>query len=215
MAKKRLTSRADPLDKIVIYGYLWAMNQSSKKDKLTKKQSLFALEYIKDFNASRAALAAGYAPKSAYSIGCTLLKNHKVNAAISRYKQERVERVSIDADYVLRRLAQIDMMDISDIFDGENLLPVKDWPKVWRTTLSALDIKQIREMSEDGTPAKAILKKIKWPDKLRTLELIGKHVGVKAFAEQYQHTHGVDDETIKSLRDLLGNAKRKKVANRG
>lgn len=54
------------------------------------------------------------------------------------------------------------------------------WSKAWRTTLSAIDI---AELSSDGDQA-AILKKIKWPDKVRNLELIGKHVDVSAFVDR-------------------------------
>lgn len=33
----------------------------------------------------------------------------------------------------------------------------------------------------------ALLKKIKWPDKVKNLELLGKHVSVQAFKEQSSH----------------------------
>ena len=42
---------------------------------MTNKQELFILEYQKDFNATRAAVAVGYSPKTAYSQGQRLLKD--------------------------------------------------------------------------------------------------------------------------------------------
>lgn len=44
----------------------------------------------------------------------------------------------------------------------------------------------------------ALLKKIKWPDKIKNLELLGKHVSVQAFREQVKSEH-----IVESLSDLM------------
>lgn len=146
--------------------------------KLTDKQELFAREYLKDLNATQAAIRAGYSAKTAQEQASRLLSNVMVQSRISELKAERNEEVGIDAAYVLRRLVEIDQMDVLDILlaNGE-LKPIKDWPKVWRTTLSGMDV---TEMAGD---AAGLLKKIKWPDKVKNLELLGKHVTVQAFKE--------------------------------
>jgi len=41
---------------------------------LTNKQEKFVNEYLKDYNATQAALRAGYSPKTAYAIGSENLK---------------------------------------------------------------------------------------------------------------------------------------------
>lgn len=62
----------------------------------------------------------------------------------------------------------------------EMFKPIREWPKIWRTTLSGFDLSStIMNMNEDSI--ETILKKIKWPDKVKNLELIGKHVDVNAF----------------------------------
>lgn len=146
--------------------------------KLTDKQELFAREYLKDLNATQAAIRAGYSVKSAQEQASRLLSNVMVQSRISELKAERNEEVGIDAAYVLRRLVEIDQMDVLDILlpSGE-LKPIKDWPKTWRTTLSGMDV---TEMAGDDP---GFLKKIKWPDKVKNLELLGKHVTVQAFKE--------------------------------
>ncbi|MDR5611369.1 MAG: terminase small subunit, partial [Arsenophonus sp.] len=78
--------------------------------------------------------------------------------------------------------------------ESGDLRPIKDWPKVWRTTLSGFDIAAIRV---DG--AEALLKKIKWPDKIKNLELLGKHVSVQAFRDQIKNEHDV----VGTLSDLM------------
>ena len=146
--------------------------------KLTDKQELFAREYLKDLNATQAAIRAGYSVKTAQEQASRLLSNVMVQSHISELKAERNEEVGIDATYVLRRLVEIDQMDVLDILlpNGE-LKPIKDWPKTWRTTLSGMDV---TEMAGDDP---GFLKKIKWPDKVKNLELLGKHVTVQAFKE--------------------------------
>lgn len=146
--------------------------------KLTDKQELFAREYLSDLNATQAAKRAGYSDKTAYSIGQENLKKPEIQDRISELNAARMERIKVDADYVLRRLVEIDEMDVIDILlaNGE-LKPIAQWPKVWRTTLSGMDV---TEMAGD---AAGLLKKIKWPDKVKNLELLGKHVTVQAFKE--------------------------------
>ncbi|EOH6202511.1 terminase small subunit [Citrobacter farmeri] len=148
--------------------------------KLTDKQELFAREFIKDLNATQAAIRAGYSEKSSRNQGARMMANDDILTRIAELKADRNEQVGVDAAYVLRRLTEIDQMDVLDILlaNGE-LKPIKDWPKVWRTTLSGMDV--VEMASADSA---ALLKKIKWPDKVKNLELLGKHVTVQAFKEQ-------------------------------
>ncbi|HBM8406689.1 TPA: terminase small subunit [Citrobacter freundii] len=148
--------------------------------KLTDKQELFAREFIKDLNATQAVIRAGFSEKSARNQAYRLMTNDDILNRIAELKADRNEQVGVDAAYVLRRLTEIDQMDVLDILlaNGE-LKPIKDWPKVWRTTLSGMDV--VEMASADSA---ALLKKIKWPDKVKNLELLGKHVTVQAFKEQ-------------------------------
>ena len=149
---------------------------------LTDKQEMFCREYLIDLNATQAAIRAGYSEKTARASGCENLTKPDLQNRIAELKAERNEQVNVDAAYVLRRLIEIDEMDVLDILlaNGE-LKPIKDWPKVWRTTLSGMDV---TEMAGD---AAGLLKKIKWPDKVKNLELLGKHVTVQAFKDNVKN----------------------------
>lgn len=68
---------------------------------LSNKQRVFVEEYLKDWNATQAALRAGYSAKTAYSIGQENLKKPEVNTAI----QARITEKVMSADEVLLRLA--------------------------------------------------------------------------------------------------------------
>ncbi|MFP2377762.1 terminase small subunit [Enterobacter ludwigii] len=180
--------------------------------KLTDKQELFAREFIVDLNATQAVIRAGFSEKSARNQAYRLMTNDDILDRIAELKAERNEQVGVDAAYVLRRLTEIDQMDVLDILlsNGE-LKPIKDWPKVWRTTLSGMDV--VEMASADSA---ALLKKIKWPDKVKNLELLGKHVNVQAFKENIKTeisgagggpivtTDMSPEEAAEKYKDLMG-----------
>lgn len=148
---------------------------------LTDKQALFVKEYLIDLNATQAAIRAGYSSQTASEQSSRLLTNVKVQAAIQKAQEKRNKRLDIDADYVLKRHIEIDEMDVADICDEHgNLLPIMEWPKAWRRTISGIDVSELLG-AEDVT---AIVKKIKWPDKLRNIEMLGKHIDIQAYNER-------------------------------
>ena len=167
---------------------------------LNAKQEAFCREYIIDLNATQAAIRAGYSEKTAYSQGERLLRNVEAKEFIASLVNKRNQVIEVNANYVLNRLVEIDQMDVADILaeDG-SLKPIRDWPKVWRTTLSGLDVMTIFNSEEATT--ESVLKKIKWPDKVKNLELLGKHVNVNAFAEKKQE--GGNDDLAESISKLI------------
>ncbi|WP_176317883.1 terminase small subunit [Burkholderia vietnamiensis] len=147
--------------------------------KLTAKQQCFVNEYLIDLNATAAARRAGYSVKTADRIGPELLGKTWVAAAIAAGKAERAERMKIDAAYVVQRLVEIDRMDVLDIMtDDMALKPVSEWPKVWRQYLSGFDLAEMFDGTGDAREMVGIMKKIKWPDKVKNLELLGRHFGI-------------------------------------
>jgi phage terminase small subunit len=99
------------------------------------------------------------------------------------------KRFEVDASYVLERLVTIDKMDIIDVIDEDGRLrPVKEWPEVWRQFVGQFEVEEIFAGRGDERLNIGLLKKLKWPDKLRNLELLGKHVNVNAFKEVQEHT---------------------------
>ena len=168
---------------------------------LSEKQLRFIDEFIIDLNAKRAAIRAGYSGKTAEQQGSRLLSNAKVRDEIERRKTARSEETKIDAAWVLKRLAAEAEADIADLYgpDGQ-LLPVKEWPKIWRQGLVAgVDVEEIHV---EGVKMGEV-KKIRLSDRIRRLELIGKHVKVNAFQEVVQH------KGLEGLADRLARAKKR------
>ncbi len=153
---------------------------------LTPKQQRFVDEYLIDLNAAAAARRAGYAEKRADAMGHENLRKPEIAAAIAQAQAERAKRTQIDADWVLRRLAAMADADLADLYGpGGTLRPVSDWPEVWRRGLVVgVEVDEIRV----GAESIGATKKAKIADRLKALELIGRHVAVGAWREKVEHT---------------------------
>ncbi|PHM39282.1 terminase [Xenorhabdus mauleonii] len=158
--------------------------------KMTTKQKMFCREYLVDLNATQAAIRAGYSPRRASELGYQLMQKPYVVALIDELKAERNRQLGIDANYVLMRLVEIDQMDVADILKEDlSIKPLSQWPESWRRYLSGFNLTEMFEGRGDERDMVGILKKIKWPDKVKNLELLGKHVSVQAFRENVKAEH--------------------------
>ncbi|EJW1158070.1 terminase small subunit [Salmonella enterica] len=161
--------------------------KSTQYKPLTAMQEAYAQEYTKcPENQTQAAINAGFSPNTAAVKASVMMRDERIQKRIAELMEERNKRLRVSADYVLIRLVEIDQMDVIDILNDDGILkPIREWPKIWRTTLSGFDLSSTI-MNMDETSIETILKKIKWPDKVKNLELIGKHVDVNAFKERLE-----------------------------
>jgi phage terminase small subunit len=160
---------------------------------LTAKQSTFVAEYLIDLNATQAAIRAGYSKGTADKQGPRLLSSPGVKAAIDAGKIKRSEKIGIDAEWVLQRLIEESEADLADIFDdNNNLKPIEAWPKIWRQGLVAgVEVDAFYEGHGKDRIQIGETKKVRLSERLRRVELIGKHVRVNAFQETVNVT-GID-----------------------
>ena len=179
---------------------------SESKKTIELRYRSFALEYIIDFNATRAAEVCGYSKKTAPQQGSRLLSKVKVQEYISEFMKERSDKTKVDAEYVLTRLHDMAEADPMDIMDDETgaFKPIKDWTPVWPKMSSAIDIKEIMEYQreENGMVKVGDMVKFKFPERLRILEVLGKHVDVQAFLQKVEVTEGGElAERLRRARD--------------
>ena len=175
------------------------------KPKLTAKQELFCQEYLIDLNATQAAIRAGYSESTAHSIGAENLTKPLIQEVISKANQNRLKSTTTTANYVLQRLKQIDELDILDIVkdDLSGFKSLSDWPKVWRISISSLDMKRIVTKTNDGDSIESLIEKIKWPDKVKNLEMIGRHVSVKAWDKDFDDGAADMADALSKIADKL------------
>ena len=140
--------------------------------------------------------------KTAYNSGYENMRKREIQKRIEELKDERCERTQIDADYVLMRLVETDQLDILDIVNSDmSFKPLIEWPKVWRQSISAMDIAEISA----GDNVSSVVRKIKWPDKVKNIELIGKHVDVGAFKDRLEVSGNLGlSERVKKARERSG-----------
>lgn len=165
--------------------------------KLNDKQERFATEVVKNGGDKVQAFKASGWSWGSYTLNALGVQadkafNHpKISlriAELQALKEEVAEEdFKIDARYVLKRLHDIDNLDVLDIMEDDlkSFKKLSEWPKVWRISVSGIDL---MTMAQGDTDIDSIIKKIKWPDKTKNLELLGKHVGVNAFKEVIEHT---------------------------
>jgi len=74
---------------------------------LTAQQYRFCLEYLKDYNGTKAATRAGYSPDSAASQASRLLKHEKINAELKKIERQAASFAAITPESVLTGIKQI------------------------------------------------------------------------------------------------------------
>lgn len=134
------------------------------------------------------------------------MRNPEVAAEIARRQEERSAQTKIDAAWLLKRLADEATADIADIYDEDGqLLPVKQWPLIWRQGLvQGIEVEELFEGRGEDREHIGRVRKVRLDNRVKRLELIGKHIGVKAFEDQVNIT-GLD-----ALADRLARAKSRK-----
>ncbi len=95
----------------------------SKKQgkKLTEKQERFIREYLIDFNATRAAKAAGYKENTAYQIGHENLSKPEIQEAIQKEIEKRNKRTEKKQDRAVEMIEEIAEIDFSDYEKRRNI----------------------------------------------------------------------------------------------
>ena len=159
---------------------------------LTQKQKLFIDEYLIDLNATQAAIRAGYSPNNADKIGSELLGKTRVSDAIKTAMAERSKRIGVNADRVVQELAKIAFVNATKVIDPKTAMVRED---ALPEDTAAIQSVKVKTFGEDG-----LEREIKMADKLKALELLGRHLGM--FKDKMELSGGLDTEKTK-LDDLL------------
>lgn len=185
---------------------------------LTDKQKRFCEEYLIDLNATQAAIRAGYSLKTAEQTASRLLRNVKVQEYIAKRQKELSRSTEITQERVIKELALIAFSNNADyahvvekkmqVEAGGTLVDVLDKdgkPVMYRTVEPVLT----EELTEEQKRALAVIKKgregleVKSCDKVKALELLGKHLGI--FTDKIEAN--VNDTTRSELSELLAQRK--------
>ena len=142
--------------------------------KLTAKQKRFCEEYLIDLNATQAAIRAGYSPESAADIGSDNMQKTEIKAEIDKQMAERSKRTGITQDRVLEELGKIAFCNPADLINLKDATMLDAADRMDTAAIASVKVKEIP--TRDGETITE--REIRMTDKLRALELCGKHVGL-------------------------------------
>ena len=174
---------------------MWALLHYQKggevMPKLTEKQKRFCEEYLIDLNATQAAIRAGYSSKTASRIAIELLNKSHVSEYLNGLMKHRSQRTEITAERVLQELAAIAFSDRTELAKVSSMGTVEFTP----TDSLPDNAKKVIAGIEEGKYGT----KITSYDKVKALELLGKHIGIfdgKAYAEAVKEYTGISSQLV-------------------
>lgn len=194
---------------------------------ISPRARLFVAEYQKDLNGTQAAIRAGFSARTAAQQASRLLTNVKVAAAIEASVKQREEKALSDVDWLKKRLREEAEADIADLYyDDDTLKPIHLWPPVWRKGLvTGIEIEEHYDDDEEAEvefepqphggalkravkPRKATgrMVKVKHSDRIKRLELYGRHVDVQAWKDRKEVS--ADEPLTKLFEQIAGQSVR-------
>lgn len=141
--------------------------------KLTEKQKRFVEEYLIDLNATQAAIRAGYSTDSAKEIGHENLTKPHIRACIDKEIAERSKRTGVNQDRVIRELARLAFINATDVINLNQATVIENANEDDTAAIASVKVKYIPTSEGEG-----VEREIRLTDKLKALELLGKHLGM-------------------------------------
>lgn len=143
---------------------------------LEPKQERFCREYVKDLNAERAALKAGYSKKTARHKAAGMLAQVGIKNYIDKIQKKVNDKLDITTERIRKELYLIATCDIAEAFDENgNLKPIHDIPEGIRRAIASIEVNE--EIRKEDNEIIGFTKKIKFWSKPDCLEMLGKHLG--------------------------------------
>lgn len=144
-----------------------------------KKHEQLVQEYFVDYNQTRAAIRAGYSPKSANQQSPELFAKPSIAARVEELQAERSRRTGLTADRVLQEIARLALVDPTEIID-EATGKVAEGAGADRAAIQSIKVKSY--IGRDGNPITEY--EIRLNDKVKALELLCKAMGITEQAKQ-------------------------------
>lgn len=143
---------------------------------LTAKQRRFCEEYVYDWNATRAAKAAGYSEKTAYAIGIENLKKLEIKKYIDEIQNDLKKLAGVSALRNAQEYAKIAYSNMSDFKNG--WMTDKEFEELTEDQKAALS--EVTYIEKDTQHGVEKIVKFKLHDKQKALDSLNKMFGFDA-----------------------------------
>jgi len=169
---------------------LFSSAESAPIKELTPRMKAFVHEYVHDLNATRAYIRAGYSPNAANVGASQLLATPNIADAVKQALEVRASRVNMSADSVLEEVATLAhaCVDHYRVDDDGNLCLAEGAPPNAMRAIASVKRRKIVKEDAQGNVTITYEVEFKLWDKPGALKLMGRHVGIKAFADRLELT---------------------------
>jgi len=153
-----------------------------KLEDLDPKRRRFVEEYAIDWNATQAAIRAGYSPKSARTDGPRMLSNAVVQGAIAELMQSMADRCRVSGEHILDETAKIAFVNMMDYMrigqDGEPFVDLSACTRAQAAGLLSFEVHDYKEgRGEDSRDIRKVVIKLN-PAKFNALVKLGERLGL-------------------------------------
>ena len=189
----------------------------ARVDGLLPKQAKFVAEYLISGNATQAALAAGYSPKTAHVIGQENLKKPVIasllqakNTEIAARQDERLAAMELTKERVQREIARIAFFDARKMFDKDgNPLAITDLDDDTAACIVGLDVLEEWDGVGENRVLVGHVKKYKIANKNVALDQASKILGMyeKDNVQKTPPLSAMATEELHKLREALVNGR--------
>lgn len=158
----------------------------AKEDRsLTPKQARFVEEYLKDLNATQAAIRAGYSERTANEQGARLLANVSVAAVVAKRKAELTEDAGITQERVLQELSALAFSSVTHYRMNAETGALEAAPGAPPNAMAAVSSVEYESYTDalGGVTRKV---KFKLWDKPGQVKLAGRYKAVKGFFDKVE-----------------------------
>lgn len=160
----------------------------------------FIEEYLKDLNATQAAIRAGYSTKTAREQASRLLAKVNIQEKIAELARRRQEDAGIETKRILTENARIALSSITKLF-GENgtLKAPREWPDEIASAVSTVEVVEIYQGRGKDRKLVGHIKKVKLWDKNSALDRFFRYLGL--FERDHKHQSDPIKELLKEIND--------------
>ncbi|HUR65451.1 MAG TPA: terminase small subunit [Chitinophagaceae bacterium] len=144
---------------------------------LNDKQIKFCEEYLIDYNATQAAIRAGYSKKTAYSQAHDLLKKPEIQLYLANRFKKTASKMEITQERTMLEIGRIAFADVRKVFNEDGSLKSPgDWDDGIAAVIAGIDTEEKTFFDELlGGSTTIRTKKAKLWDKPKALEMLAKH----------------------------------------
>ncbi len=166
-----------------------------QKPQMTDKQRMFVAEYMTNgYNATQAAIKAGYSKKVAQAQGARLIKQPLIARALKKLMGDALHKKGLEREAILEKVSQNLHRNLRDLADEKGIIVsnMNDIPERAYAYIDGFEVRQI--FGQDGEVVGQTIK-IKLSPNASVQDMAMKFIGAYA-PEKHETKHSIDWDAL-------------------